>query len=138
MNVSDITDDQYWEALMNAQLHEFVSGLPEGLSTKVGSLGARLSGGQKQRLGIARALITKPKLLVLDEATSALDNVTEFEITKSLRELRGHVTIIVIAHRLSTIKDADEIIYLDNQNVLSRGTFERLVAEIPDFGENLS
>ena len=138
MNISDFTDDQFWEALMNAQLHEFVSSLPEGLSTKVGSLGARLSGGQKQRLGIARALITKPKLLVLDEATSALDNVTEFEITKSLRELRREVTIVVIAHRLSTIKDADEIIYLDNQNVLSRGTYEHLAAEIPNFGENLS
>lgn len=137
MKVTDFTDDQYWEALLSAQLHEFVSSLPDGLSTKVGSLGARLSGGQKQRLGIARALITKPKLLVLDEATSALDNLTEFELTKSLRELRGNVTIIVIAHRLSTIKDADEIIYLDNQNSFSRGTFEHLVTKIPNFGNTL-
>jgi ABC-type multidrug transport system fused ATPase/permease subunit len=94
-----------------------------------------LSGGQRQRLGIARALITNPKLLILDEATSSLDGVTESEIAESLRSLKGEVTLIVIAHRLSTIVSADRIYYLEAGRVKGIGTFNELKNAHPKFFE---
>ena len=92
-----------------------------------------MSGGQRQRLGIARALFTKPKLLVLDEATSALDGETEAAISKAIQDLRGSVTVIMIAHRLSTVRNADSVIYMNKGQVKSIGTFEEVRAAVPDF-----
>ena len=107
-------DELIWESLALAQLEDFVRNLPGGLSAQVGERGTQLSGGQIQRLGIARALFTRPKLIVFDEATSSLDVATEFEVSQAINALRSRVTIVLIAHRLSTIRKADSIIYLDN------------------------
>ena len=98
----DIDDNKVWEALREAQLDEFVKGLPEGLDTSIGERGIRISGGQRQRIGIARALFEDPEVLVLDEATSALDNETEAAIMDSINRLHGRKTLIIIAHRLQT------------------------------------
>lgn len=107
----DIDDEKVWMALKEAQLDEFVRGLPEGLDTGIGERGIRLSGGQRQRIGIARALFEDPEVLVLDEATSALDNDTEAAIMESINHLHGRKTLIIIAHRLQTIEKCD-IVYL--------------------------
>jgi ABC-type bacteriocin/lantibiotic exporter with double-glycine peptidase domain len=97
-----------------------------------------MSGGQRQRLGIARALYTKPKLLVLDEATSALDGDTEASISKAFSELKGQVTVIQIAHRLSTVRAADQVIYLENGRIISSGTFDEVRSAVPDFDRQAS
>lgn len=128
-----LTDDFCWESLRIAKLEDFVSSLPDKLDSHVGDRGTRLSGGQKQRLGIARALVTKPKLLILDEATSSLDGLTEVAISESLRTLKGEVTTIVIAHRLSTIVNADRIYLMDKGAVAATGSFSQLKASHPDF-----
>ncbi len=103
----EVKEEDVWEALREAQLEEFVKGLPEGIETVIGEKGVRLSGGQRQRIGIARALFKKPELLVFDEATSALDNETEAAIIESINALKGKKTMIIIAHRLTTIQDCD-------------------------------
>jgi ABC-type multidrug transport system fused ATPase/permease subunit len=131
--VDEISDEYCWESLKIARLDEFVKSLPNYLTTHVGDRGTRLSGGQRQRLGIARALITNPKLLILDEATSSLDGVTESEISESLRGLKGQVTLIVIAHRLSTVVSADRIYFLEKGVVKGVGTFEELKRNHPEF-----
>ncbi len=131
--INDISDEYCWDSLKMARLDDFVKSLPKHLSTYVGDRGTRLSGGQRQRLGIARALITSPKLLILDEATSSLDGVTESEISESLRELRSQVTLIVIAHRLSTVVNADRIYFMDKGAVKGVGTFEELKFSHPEF-----
>lgn len=105
----DIDDTKVWQALKEAQLDEFVRGLPEGLDTSIGERGIRLSGGQRQRIGIARALFEDPEVLVLDEATSALDNDTEAAIMESINRLHGRKTLIIIAHRLQTIEKCDMV-----------------------------
>ena len=105
----DIDDDKVWNALKEAQLDEFVRGLPEGLDTSIGERGIRISGGQRQRIGIARALFEDPEVLVLDEATSALDNETEAAIMDSINRLHGRKTLIIIAHRLQTIEKCDMV-----------------------------
>lgn len=89
------------------ELAEIVGKMPEGLNTKIGERGTKISGGQRQRIGIARALYSKPRILVLDEATSALDSVTEKCIMKTILRLKGEITIIAIAHRLSTLEECD-------------------------------
>ena len=128
-----IDDDMVWEALERAHLATFLRDRREGLDTMVGERGVRLSGGQRQRLGIARALYSRPRLLVLDEATSALDAETERAITATLRELEGDVSTITIAHRLATIRFADEVIFLRRGVIEARGTFDEVRAAVPDF-----
>ena len=137
LGYDDIEIDQQLllDALEVSQLLEFVQSLPNGLNTIVGERGTTLSGGQRQRLGIARAMFTKPKLLVLDEATSALDGQTEAEISKSIELLRGKVTVIMIAHRLSTIRHADKVVYLEDGQIIAQGPFEVVRAKVPDFDE---
>lgn len=129
----EISDSEVWRALKIAQLDEFVKSLPLKLSSPVGERGSLVSGGQRQRLGIARAMITRPKLLVLDEATSSLDGKTELDFANSLSELRGDITTIIIAHRLSTVRDADLVLYLENGRIISQGNFEQVRSEVPDF-----
>lgn len=113
----DIDDDKVWRALKEAQLDEFVKGLPEGLDTSIGERGIRISGGQRQRIGIARALFEDPEVLVLDEATSALDNETEAAIMDSINRLHGKKTLIIIAHRLQTIEKCDMVYRVENGKV---------------------
>lgn len=125
--------EHVWEALEQAQLSKFVELLPLGLDTQVGEKGASMSGGQRQRLGIARAMFTKPKLLVLDEATSSLDGVTESELSSAIKELAGNVTVVMIAHRLSTVRHADLVVYLERGKVLAQGSFESVRSQVPDF-----
>lgn len=129
------TDDLVMSALKIAQLDEFVAQLPMGADTQVGERGTKISGGQRQRLGIARAMFTKPHLLVLDEATSALDGTTEAEISEAIYALRGSTTVVMIAHRLSTVRDADIVVYMSEGRVLATGSFEQVRASIPDFDQ---
>jgi len=126
LEADQIDEDLVREALDRAHLSAFLANTPMGIETEVGESGVKLSGGQRQRLGIARALYTRPRLLVLDEATSALDAETEVLIGETLRDLEGSVTTVTIAHRLATIRHCDEILFLDNGVVEARGTFEEL------------
>ena len=104
-----IDEERVWEVLKEAQLDEFVKGLPEGLYTSIGERGVRLSGGQRQRIGIARALYNDPEIMIFDEATSALDNDTESAIMEAIERLHGRKTLIIVAHRLTTIAGCDAV-----------------------------
>jgi ABC-type multidrug transport system fused ATPase/permease subunit len=119
------------EALRLSQLSGLIQQLPEGLETPLGKLQEGLSGGQIQRLGLARALYTRPGLLVMDEATSALDAESEAEIQKALDAMRGRVTVVLIAHRLNTIQHADKVILVEDGQVKDSGTFKELIARNP-------
>ena len=114
----EINDDRIWEVLREAQLDEFVRGLPEGLDTGIGERGVRISGGQRQRIGIARALYEDPEVLVMDEATAALDNDTEKAIVDSINHLHGSKTLIIIAHRLQTIEKCDAVYRVENKKIV--------------------
>ncbi len=126
-------------SLILAGLSEFSSVDESGIYLEVGGRGHKLSGGQRQRIGIARALYTNPKLLVLDEATSSLDSATEFDITESLTVLKQKLSLITIAHRLSTVKSADLVIYIENGEIISKGSFEEVRKSVKtfDFQANL-
>jgi len=128
-----VTDAQLWQVLKMAQLFDYVKRLERGLDTEVGERGTKMSGGQRQRLGIARALITQPKLLVLDEATSALDGITELGISEAIRELEGSVTVVLIAHRLSTVSGAKKVVYLNTGQIIIEGTFQEVRENVPEF-----
>jgi len=115
-------------AAQAAQIHDFISSLPEGYETPVGERGLKLSGGEKQRVGIARTLLKNPPILLLDEATSALDSETEHEIQDALSRAGEGRTVLTIAHRLSTIAEADRIIVLEAGLVVEQGTHDALLA----------
>lgn len=127
------SSEEIMQAINSANLSEFVNGLPLGLDQEVGDRGTKLSGGQRQRIGIARALLTEPRMLILDEATSALDGETEKLITDELLGLRGKITLLVIAHRLSTIKEADNVVYMQDGQIIASANFTKLRELIPDF-----
>jgi ATP-binding cassette subfamily C protein len=127
----EVNREQALEALQLANLAELISELPGGLDTPLGKLQDGLSGGQMQRLGLARALYTRPGLLIMDEATSALDAESEAEIQKALDSMRGKVTVVLIAHRLNTIQHADKVILVEDGLVKDFGTFKELVARNP-------
>lgn len=131
--ISEATDELVFSALKVAKLDGFVKSLPDGLDTQVGERGTKISGGQRQRLGIARAMFTRPQLLVLDEATSSLDGETESDISSAINSLRGSTTVIMIAHRLSTVRNADTVVYIDNGKIISTGTFEEVRRAVSDF-----
>lgn len=131
--LSEISETQIWKALETAQLASFVRNLPLGLQTPVGDRGSKLSGGQRQRLGIARALLSNPKLLVLDEATSALDGQSELDVSDAIHSLKGSITVVLIAHRLSTVRSADLVAYLDGGNLMASGSFDEVRNLVPDF-----
>ena len=123
----EATDGQIEKAAREANIHDYIMGLPQGYDTNVGERGVKLSGGQKQRISIARAFLKNPPILILDEATSALDNATEMLIQESLYKLSEGRTVLVVAHRLSTIKNADEIVVVTPDGVEERGTHEELM-----------
>jgi ABC-type multidrug transport system fused ATPase/permease subunit len=127
------TDELVFNALKVAGLDTFVQSLKDGIDTVVGERGTKISGGQRQRLGVARAMFTKPALLVLDEATSALDGETELQVSDAIRNLRGSTTVILIAHRLSTVRDADKVVYMADGRIIASGTFDEVRNQVPDF-----
>jgi ABC-type multidrug transport system fused ATPase/permease subunit len=131
--ISQISDDVIWRALRVAQLEKFVLSLEHKLDTYIGDQGNKLSGGERQRLGIARAIITQPKLLVMDEGTSSLDGQTELDVTNAISELKKDTTVILIAHRLSSTRSMEKIIYLESGKVISTGTFSEVRQSVPDF-----
>jgi ATP-binding cassette subfamily C protein len=130
---SDFSDDSIWDCLRMAQLESLFKESPTGLDTLIGERGIRLSGGQRQRLGIARALYSKPELLILDEATSALDAETEKAVAETIHNLVHKVTLVVIAHRIATVQELDQVIYLEAGQIIAKGSFEEVRALVPQF-----
>jgi ATP-binding cassette, subfamily B, bacterial len=128
-------DDEVWAALRVAAADEFVAALPEGLDTRIGERGATLSGGQRQRLALARAVVRRPRLLVLDDATSAVDPAVEARILDALRDSDQPATVVVIAYRQATIALADEVVWLEQGQVLARGTHEQLLADVRGYAD---
>lgn len=125
----EIDFEEVKQACNIARVDEFIKDLPKGYFTVVGERGVRLSGGQKQRLGIARALIVNPDVLVFDEATSSLDYQSEREIQLAMDSILGTRTTIIIAHRLSTVREADKIIVLDQGGILEVGNHQELLSQ---------
>ena len=125
--VENATQEDIEAAAKIANLHDFITSLPEGYSTIVGERGTRLSGGQKQRLSIARAIITKPKVLIFDDSTSSVDVETEFKIQNALERIMKGTTTFIITQRISTIRNADSILVLDKGRVVGFGTHEKLI-----------
>ena len=123
----DASDEEIIEAAKNANIHEFISTLPDQYDTYVGERGVMLSGGQKQRISIARIFLKNPPILILDEATSALDTTTEHTIQHAFDELSAGRTTLVVAHRLTTIQHADEIIVITDSGIAERGDHEGLL-----------
>ena len=124
---SDATEEELIQACKEANIHTFISNLPDGYNTQVGNRGIKLSGGEKQRLSIARVFLKDPKILILDEATSSLDSLSEGLIQEALRTLLKGKTSLVIAHRLSTIMSADKILVLEDGKEVERGTHQQLL-----------
>lgn len=125
----DATQVQIESATKRAHAHEFIQALPQGYETVIGDQGVSLSGGQRQRLGIARALLTEPRILIMDEPTSALDSETEAEVMATLESLRETLGIIVVAHRLATVRGADKIVVLASGRVAEEGSWDDLMKE---------
>ncbi|MDJ0706368.1 MAG: ABC transporter ATP-binding protein [Leptolyngbyaceae cyanobacterium MO_188.B28] len=123
------TRDQVEAACQIARVDEFVRLLPKGYYTVVGERGVRLSGGQRQRLGIARALLVNPDILVFDEATSSLDYESERAIQLAMRNILGTCTTLIIAHRLSTVREADKIVVLDQGRIVEVGSHQELLQQ---------
>jgi len=130
---SEYDADRIRTALQKAQLWDLVASREGGIEAPVGERGLALSGGQRQRLGIARALYADPLVLVMDEATSALDTQTESQVTDAIAAIGDGITKIVVAHRLATIRNSDQIFFMRGGELVGTGTFEQLVARIPDF-----
>jgi ABC-type bacteriocin/lantibiotic exporter with double-glycine peptidase domain len=121
------TLDDAWEAARIAGLEEDIKAMPMGMHTMLSEGGGGVSGGQRQRLLIARAVVSKPKILYFDEATSALDNITQKQVSDSIAGLK--CTRLVIAHRLSTIRHCDRIIVLDGGKIVEEGNYHTLMAK---------
>ena len=123
----EATEERLLEALLQAQVLEMITSLPEGLDTIVGDRGYRLSGGEKQRVAIARLLLKAPEVVVLDEATAHLDSESELAVQRALSEVLAGRTSIVIAHRLSTVREADLILVVEEGRIVERGQHLELV-----------
>ena len=128
-----LTEEEAWEAARMAGLEDDIKNMPMGMHTMINSNSGGVSGGQRQRIMIARAIASKPKILLFDEATSALDNMTQRIVSDSLAKL--NCTRIVIAHRLSTIKQCDRIIMLGGGHILEDGTYDELMALNGEFAD---
>ncbi len=123
----DATQAEIEKACREANINDFISGLPKGYDTIVGNRGMKLSGGEKQRLSIARIILRKPGLIIFDEATSSLDSISEHAIQEAIEPILAKSTSLIIAHRLSTILSADEILVLEKGKIVERGDHETLV-----------
>lgn len=128
-----LSEEDAWEAAEIADIAEDIREMPMGMHTMISEGSGGISGGQKQRLMIARAVVTKPKILILDEATSALDNITQRQVSDALEKLQ--CTRIVVAHRLSTIQQCDRIIMLEDGKIIEDGTYDELIKLDGKFGE---
>jgi ABC-type multidrug transport system fused ATPase/permease subunit len=115
-------------AARRAHALEFIEALPDGFETMIGDQGVKLSGGQRQRLGIARALLMSPTLLIMDEAMSALDAESEVELLRTLDELRKDIGILLVAHRLAAARGADIVCVFENGRLLESGAWDELMA----------
>lgn len=133
ISAPELTPDEAWEAAELAGIADDIREMPMGMQTMISEGSGGISGGQKQRLMIARAIASKPKILILDEVTSALDNITQKKIADSLDTLK--CTRIVIAHRLSTIRHCDRIIVLDGGRIVEDGTYKQLIRQGGFFAE---
>jgi ABC-type multidrug transport system fused ATPase/permease subunit len=120
-------------ALQKAQLNEYIDSNGRVKSTNIGDEGGKLSGGQRQRIGIARALLTNPKILVMDEATSSLDAQTEENIANTISKIKDNCLVIVVAHRLATVRKADLVLYMQDGQIKAQGNFDEVRAQVPDF-----
>ena len=129
----DFEDEDLWATIEMAELKDdfLMAGL--NLESRLGPGGQSLSGGQKQRLGIARALLLHPSILVLDEATSALDSETEEKLNKTIRTMKGSTTLILIAHRLSSVMNADKVMYMSDGKLIATGTFLEFRSRVSEF-----
>lgn len=131
---TDYDQDLVVAALKSAELEELtIRG--RGIRELIGERGSSISGGQQQRIGVARALYSNPLVMVMDEATSSLDTATERRVTESLGHLQGDVTFVTVAHRLATIRDYDCVCYLDEGVIMGSGTFDEVVARVPEFAQ---
>ena len=120
-------------AIDNAGIRDLINEFELGIDTQIGERGGRISGGQKQKIGMARAMLTNPQLIILDEATSALDSESELEISEAIQNLRGKTTVVLIAHRLSTVRSADQVLYVGTSGETISGTFESVREKVADF-----
>lgn len=125
ISAPQLTVDDAWEAAEIASIADDIKAMPMGMHTYISEGSGGISGGQRQRLMIARAVASKPRILLFDEATSALDNITQKKVAQAIDGLK--CTRVVIAHRLSTIRNADRIIYLENGKIKEEGTYEELI-----------
>lgn len=123
------TEEEIIEAAKMAQIHEFITALPDGYESLVGERGLKLSGGEKQRVAIARAALKRPRIFLFDEATSSLDSHTENAIQQNLRAISRGTTTLIVAHRLSTIVHADEILFFEDGRIVERGNHHKLLEE---------
>lgn len=129
---SEATDESIHAACTEAQIHEFISSLPDGYNTALGPKGISLSGGQKQRIALARALLRHPRLLLLDEATSSLDSTSEKQVQEAIERTagKGGVTILAVAHRLATVQNADVIFVMGKDGgLVERGSHSELIQQ---------
>jgi ATP-binding cassette subfamily B protein len=123
----DATEEQMISAAKTANAHYFISRLPHGYDTLLSERGNNLSQGERQLLGIARAILANPRILILDEATSSVDSLTESHIQEGLIRLMRLRTSFIIAHRLSTIRNADQVLVLHNHRIIESGTHTELM-----------
>ena len=129
----NLTNKELLESLKKAQAYDFVKSLPKGIRTVVGTNGVKVSGGEKQRLCIARALLSKPEIILLDEATSHLDVLTERKIQENLHRLSKNQTVIAITHRLSSINAFDKIYVMEDGKIVGQGTHQELLGSCPEY-----